>query len=73
MAQTRRQSLVEVISGVVVGYVIAILANQYILPRFGSTLPLSARANLAVGVIYTGLSLVRGYGLRRLFNFIWQG
>ena len=73
MAQTKRQSLIEVFTGVAVGYLIAILANQYILPCFGSTLPLSARANLAVGVIYTVLSLVRGYGLRRFFNFIWKG
>lgn len=70
--QTRRQSLIEVLTGILVGYVIAILANHFILPRFSSTLPLSIQANLCVGLIYTILSLVRGYSLRRLFNFIWR-
>jgi hypothetical protein len=29
---------------------------------------ISTRENLTLGVIYTGISLVRSYGLRRLFN-----
>ena len=70
--QTRRQSLIEVFTGVGVGYVIALAANQFILPCFGKTLPLSVRANLIVGVIYTAISVARGYTLRRLFNFIWR-
>ncbi len=70
MAQTRRQSLIEVTSGVVVGYLIAIAANHTILPYYGATL--KPKANLIVGIIYTGLSMLRGYGLRRFFNFLWS-
>ncbi len=33
--QTKKQSLIEVFGSVGVGYVIALLANQYVLPCFG--------------------------------------
>lgn len=67
MGQTRRGSLLESLVNIVVGYSINFTANLLIFPLFGWHI--SPRENLTLGVIYTGISLVRSYGLRRLFNW----
>ena len=66
VGQTRRGSLLESLVNIVVGYSINFTANLLIFPLFGWHI--SARENLTLGVIYTGISLVRSYGLRRFFN-----
>lgn len=66
VGQTRRGSLLESLVNILVGYSINFVANLLIFPLFGWHI--SARENLTLGVIYTGISLVRSYGLRRLFN-----
>jgi hypothetical protein len=59
-------SFVEAWSNIFVGYVINLIANALILPHFveGFTL----QDNLIVGLIYTSISLVRQYIIRRWFN-----
>lgn len=66
VCQTRRGSLLESLVNIVVGYSINFTANLLIFPLFGWHI--STRENLTLGVIYTGISLVRSYGLRRFFN-----
>lgn len=67
MGQTRRGSLLESLANLLAGYSINFTANLLIFPLFGWNI--STRENLTLGVIYTGISLVRSYGLRRLFNW----
>lgn len=67
VGQTRRGSLLESLVNILVGYSINFVANLLIFPLFGWHI--STRENLTLGVIYTGISLVRSYGLRRLFNW----
>lgn len=66
MAQSRVGSLVESIANVVIGYGIAVGAQVVIFPLFGVHLPL--HDNLAIGALFTVVSLVRSYCLRRLFR-----
>ncbi len=66
VGQTRRGSLLESLVNILVGYSINFVANLLIFPLFGWHI--STRENLTMGVIYTGISLVRSYGLRRFFN-----
>lgn len=66
VGQTRRGSLLESLFNILVGYSINFTANLLIFPLFGWNI--STRENLTLGVIYTGISLVRSYGLRRFFN-----
>ncbi len=66
MAQTRLGSLVESIANVVVGYWVAVGAQVAIFPLFGVHLPL--QQNMAIGGLFTVVSLVRSYCLRRLFR-----
>ena len=66
MAQSRLGSLVESIANVVVGYWVAVGAQVAIFPLFGVHLPL--QQNMAIGGLFTVVSLVRSYCLRRLFR-----
>lgn len=69
MAQTRRQSLTEVVAGVVIGYVVALAANAVIFPRYGFQPSLAS--NLEITALYTVISMARGYSVRRFFNWLF--
>ncbi|MGI3213302.1 DUF7220 family protein [Roseovarius tibetensis] len=66
MRQSRRVSLVEAITNVIVGYALAVGMQIMVFPWFG--LQASLGENLALGGVFTGISLLRGYALRRLFE-----
>ena len=66
MPQTRLQSLIEALLNVLVGYGINFVANLLILPLFGFNVTLTQ--NLAIGAIFTAISVIRSYTLRRYFN-----
>jgi hypothetical protein len=65
MRQSRLMSLVEATANVVVGYGVAVLTQLLVFPIFGIETSLSE--NLALGAIFSLVSSVRGYLLRRLF------
>ena len=64
--QSRWMSFVEAITNIVVGYGLAVLTQIVVFPMFG--LHATVGENLALGAIFTILSLIRGFLLRRLFN-----
>ena len=64
--QTRLMSLTEAIANVGVGYVLAVLTQILVFPMFGFEPSLSE--NLRIGLVFTVLSLARGYLIRRLFD-----
>jgi hypothetical protein len=66
MTQSRGMSLVEAATNVVVGYALAVATQILVFPWFG--LRPSLGENLALGGVFTGMSLLRGYALRRLFD-----
>ncbi|KGK78298.1 hypothetical protein PM03_15220 [Thalassobacter stenotrophicus] len=66
MMQSRRQSLIEAITNVVVGYALAVLTQIMVFPWFG--LQVSLGDNLAIGAMFVIISLLRSYALRRLFE-----
>lgn len=68
MTQSRRMSLVEAAANVVVGYALAVTTQIVVFPWFG--LRPSVGETLALGGVFTGISLIRGYALRRLFEAI---
>ena len=68
MTQSRRMSLIEAATNVAVGYVLAILTQIVVFPWFG--LNANLMEHLTIGVAFLGISLVRGYLLRRLFEGI---
>ena len=64
--QTKRHSLIESVINVIVGYGVAVASQTVILPLFGITIGLGESAEMALW--FTGISIVRSYVLRRLFN-----
>lgn len=66
MKQSRLMSLVEAIANVMIGYGIAVLTQLIVFPWFG--LPARVSDALAIGGIFTGVSIVRSFALRRTFE-----
>ena len=64
--QSRWLSLIEAITNVAVGYVLAVVTQILVFPWFG--IHPSLGENLAIGSVFTGISLLRSYALRRLFE-----
>lgn len=64
--QTRLGSFFEATINIIIGLAINLTANALVFPLFGWTI--SAADNLLLGTIYTGISLVRSYTIRRWFN-----
>ena len=71
MSQSRRLSLLEAVTNVTLGYVLAVATQIVVFPWFG--LHASLGDNLGIGAVFTSISLIRGYVLRRLFEFIAAG
>lgn len=68
MSQTRFGSVLESIANIVIGFAINWVANLLIFPLFGFDITPSQAFH--VGLIFTAISLVRSYVLRRVFNRI---
>src|SRR3990167_5221563 len=66
--QSRTMSLVETISNVVVCFCMAVATQIAAFPLFGIGVTLSA--NLAIGAVFTILSIARSCLLRRLFEHL---
>jgi len=64
--QSRWMSLVEAVTNVLVGYGVAVATQWAVFPLFG--LHATLQENLLIGLIFTAVSLVRSYVLRRAFE-----
>lgn len=67
MSQTVTGSVVESWVNVAVGFSINFCANLLILPLFGFH-DLTVGKNFVIGLLYTVISLVRSFVIRRWFN-----
>ena len=68
MTQSPAMSLIEAATNVVVGYVLAIATQLVVFPWFGIEAALGE--HLTIGLAFVGVSLARGYLLRRLFEAV---
>ncbi len=66
MKQSRLMSLVESLANVLVGYGVAVATQMAVFPLFGLAVTISE--NLLIGLIFTAVSIVRSYALRRGFE-----
>lgn len=71
MKQSRLMSLVEAIVNVAVGYGVAVATQLMVFPWFD--LPARLDDALAIGAIFTVVSILRSFLLRRLFEAIRVG
>lgn len=66
MKQSRLMSLVESLANVLVGYGVAVATQMLVFPLFG--IAVSITENILIGLIFTAVSIVRSYALRRSFE-----
>ena len=66
--QTKKWSMIETVFGVVIGFIIALLTQLIVFPLFNITT--SFNENFIIAGIFTIVSIVRGYFIRRLFNWL---
>ena len=66
MKQSRLMSLVESLANVLVGYGVAVATQIAVFPLFG--LAVTVTENLLIGLIFTVVSILRSYALRRAFE-----
>lgn len=68
MSQTKRGSVVEVLVSVAIGLIVSMIANHFVFPLYGFQPSLISNAQITL--IYTVISVARGYVVRRFFNFL---
>ena len=66
MKQSRLMSLVESFANVLVGFGVAVATQMAVFPLFGMVVTVAE--NLLIGLIFTVVSIVRSYALRRGFE-----
>jgi hypothetical protein len=66
--QTRAMSFMEATTNVCVGFAFALVTQFTIFPMLG--LAVSVANNLIIGAIFTVISLLRSFTLRRLFEAV---
>ena len=64
--QSRWLSFVEAVTNIVVGYGLAVLAQILVFPLFGFDASLGE--NFLLAALFTCISLIRSFAIRRLFN-----
>jgi hypothetical protein len=68
MKQSKLMSWVETCLNTTIGFAIAMATQILVFPLFGFAPPLST--NFKIALIFTVISIVRGYVLRRAFEFL---
>jgi hypothetical protein len=68
MSQSRKGSAAEAAINMLVGLAVSMVANALVFPAFG--FHPSMLDNVGITLIYTAISLVRSYCLRRFFNWM---
>lgn len=66
--QSKKMSLIETVLSVLIGYIVALLSQIVVFPLFD--IEVSLIDNLLIGLLFTVISIIRGYYIRRLFNWI---
>jgi len=66
--QNKKHSLIETITSTAVGFIVSLLLVNIVLPFYGFDVKLDQ--SVAITVIFTVASILRGYWVRRFFNHI---
>ena len=66
--QTKKQSFIEVVLSTFIGLFVSLITQIIVFPIYG--LEVKLNQNIQITLIFTVVSIVRGYVIRRLFNKI---
>jgi predicted membrane protein len=64
--QSKSMSLIETTASTVIGFLVSLVVTHFVLPLFGHAITFSD--NLYITTIFTVVSIIRSYCVRRLFN-----
>lgn len=64
--QSKKESFIETLTSVFVGWLIGVILNMLVLPLFDYNI--TVIDSLWVSLIFTVVSVIRGYVIRRFFN-----
>lgn len=74
MTQRKNHSAIETVLNVGSGYFIAMTLNIFFLPHFvQGIIEQSIYTAIIIGLVYTGISMVRSYIFRRAFTHFTEG
>lgn len=68
MSQSKMASFIEAWANILIGYTVSFIANLIVLPLFGYKVTVGDA--FWMSVVFTVLSLVRSYYVRRWFNWL---
>ncbi len=68
LEQSKKMSVLEVLISTAVGFIVAIITQWYAFPLF--EIIVSAETNYLIACIFTIVSIIRGYCVRRFFNWL---
>lgn len=66
--QSKKHSLLEAALSTFIGFFVAYWAGWFILPAFGFAV--THQSNFIITCLFTVISVIRGYLVRRLFNLL---
>ena len=64
--QTKKQSMIESLTSTTIGWLIGVILNMLVLPLFDYDVSLTD--GVLISIIFTAVSVVRSYVIRRWFN-----
>ena len=64
--QSKKQSFIESLTSVGIGWLIGVILNMLVLPLFDYDVSLTD--GVLISIIFTAVSVIRSYIIRRLFN-----
>ena len=64
--QSKKESMIESLTSVFVGWLIGVILNMLVLPLFDYNVNLTD--GVLISIIFTAVSVVRSYVVRRFFN-----
>ena len=64
--QSKKESLIETLTSVFVGWLIGVILNMLVLPLFDYDVSLTD--GVLISIIFTAVSIIRSYIIRRWFN-----
>lgn len=70
MTQPRAISLLEAVIGTAFGFAVALGLQVFVFPVYGIETDLNT--NLQIAAIFTVASIIRGYLVQRLFNWVFR-
>lgn len=70
MSQSIKGSALEAVTSTVIGWYVALATQLLVFPVFG--IHVAFNTNLLISVIFTVVSIIRGFLVRRLFNSLGE-